>query len=149
MCVCHTLIDQRDQPCADPKVLISELACVCQHAQTERDLLYRAARFIFSRHAMVSGSAEMAECDAVCKAAGFDVWTWPSPGLVSENEIPTLDTIEALLVRVSNALYDMKSAAEKKDMSFIEHVDEIVDKATRLVQDRKEAEAEDRNNPDH
>ena len=26
---------------------------------------------------MVSGSLEMAECDAVCKEVGLEVWTWP------------------------------------------------------------------------
>jgi hypothetical protein len=25
---------------------------------------------------MVSGSLEMHECDAVCKEAGLEVWTW-------------------------------------------------------------------------
>jgi hypothetical protein len=43
----------------------------------ENELLRKAARLIHDRHGMVSGSLEMAECDAACKAAGLEPWTWP------------------------------------------------------------------------
>jgi hypothetical protein len=39
-------------------------------------LLRIAARLIHKRGWMVSGSLEMAECDAVCKEVGLPVWTW-------------------------------------------------------------------------
>jgi len=37
----------------------------------------KAARAIHERPGMVSGSLEMAECDALCKSVGLEVWTWP------------------------------------------------------------------------
>ena len=43
----------------------------------EITLLRKAARLIHDRRNMVSGSLEMAECDAVCKEVGLEVWTWP------------------------------------------------------------------------
>lgn len=53
---------------------------VCAHQMLQAaeaiEALQKAARLIFKRHAMESGSLEMHECDAVCKAAGLEVWTW-------------------------------------------------------------------------
>lgn len=37
-----------------------------------------AAKVIFRRHKMQSGSLEMAECDELCKKAGLEVWEWKS-----------------------------------------------------------------------
>lgn len=45
-------------------------------ADDEIALLRRAARLCFDRGWMVSGSIEMAECDAICKQAGLDPWAW-------------------------------------------------------------------------
>lgn len=45
------------------------------HEQIEN--LKRAARLIHERRAMISGSKEMADCDAFCKSVGLEVWTWP------------------------------------------------------------------------
>lgn len=40
------------------------------------DALHRAAKLIYNRHKMKSGSLEMAECDAICADAGLEVWKW-------------------------------------------------------------------------
>jgi hypothetical protein len=49
----------------------------CKALKDEITLLRKAARLIHDRRNMVSGSLEMAECDAVCKEVGLEVWTWP------------------------------------------------------------------------
>lgn len=38
--------------------------------------LRKAARLCWERGWMVSGSIEMAECDAFCKSVGLEPWTW-------------------------------------------------------------------------
>jgi Lar family restriction alleviation protein len=47
-----------------------------EKAEKRIELLIKAARLIHKRGWMVSGSLEMAECDALCKEAGLEVWTW-------------------------------------------------------------------------
>ena len=39
--------------------------------------LRKAARLIYDRRKMVSGSLEMGDCDEFCKNCGLEVWTWP------------------------------------------------------------------------
>ena len=39
-------------------------------------LLRAAAKSIYYRRQMVSGSLEMAECDELCKSVGLEPWKW-------------------------------------------------------------------------
>jgi len=69
--------EQHSRLCAETAAVQAELDRVREAARNEIVLLRRAARLIHDRRKMVSGSREMGECDAVCKEAGLEVWTWP------------------------------------------------------------------------
>ena len=47
------------------------------HYESEFSLLKKAARLIYDRRKMISGSLEMAECDEACKRVGLYPWEWP------------------------------------------------------------------------
>ena len=43
----------------------------------ENKKLRKAARLIFERSRVQSGSLEMANIDSFCKTVGLEVWKWP------------------------------------------------------------------------
>ena len=71
------LAEQRRRMGAEIDDLHAELKRVRAVAAAEISLLRRAARLIHERRKMGSGSVAMFECDAICKKAGLEVWTWP------------------------------------------------------------------------
>jgi hypothetical protein len=71
------LADQRRKFGAEIDDLHTELKRVREVAAAEINLLRKAARLIHERRKMGSGSVAMFECDAICKKAGLEVWTWP------------------------------------------------------------------------
>ena len=70
------LAEQRRTLGAEIDDLHAELKRVRAVAAEEISLLRRAARLCWERGDMVSGSIEMAECDAICKQAHLDPWAW-------------------------------------------------------------------------
>lgn len=72
----NALAEQRRAMGAEIDNLHAELKRVREVAAAEISLLQRAARLCWERGWMVSGSIEMAECDAICKQAGLDPWSW-------------------------------------------------------------------------
>jgi hypothetical protein len=61
---------------ADQPVAASSLVSALCNAADEIALLRQAAHLIHARPRMVSGSLEMATCDATLARAGLPVWTW-------------------------------------------------------------------------
>jgi len=118
-----------------------ESGAVAVALQKSNALLRHAAPLIYRRHTMTSGSLGMAECDAACKAAGLDVWRWPTTDVkvaIPLEPIEVLRAVEASLVEASNLLLDERLDGHDR-YGLLE---DAIDKALREVQDWWKEEAE-------
>ena len=103
--------------------------------------LRHAAWLLYRRHAMISGSVEMAECDKACTDAGLAVWTWPPVAPPVKAIISPLDPVLDALVEASNALNDIDGV---KELCIYTTLDLSIDAALRIVQAWMEEERDGR-----
>ena len=55
---------------------VSDLLSIFDELSKDQEKLRHAAYLCWRRGYMVSGSMEMAECDAFCKSVGLEPWIW-------------------------------------------------------------------------
>jgi len=133
-----TLTDPHRHLCTESNALLAELANVRKQTRIDIDALHRAARLLHSRHTMVSGSVEMAECDAACKTAGLNVRNWPLPKSVPKEYVSPLDAVEAALVEASNELNEIEDV---KQLCGYQNLNHAIEAALQLTQEWKEETA--------
>ena len=100
-------------------------------------LLQQAARLIHDRPGMVSGSLQMAECDAVCKDAGLEGWTWPIPAPRTVELSHEMHAIRRLAEKIESGYERGESGMDERQLGRLVELGDMSPELIKLVNSQK------------